>query len=249
MVIPADPNISAKLALSFKVTDSAVRLTAVQRGADIANVTNGAAKLRMVSGFLPQLWLRNNSPGNMNASVVWNVEACAYDPASMDAQTFEVQGTVTLPEGVVNADNLALTTAVKVSVNAYVPKVPEDSATTASQEFLRMEIIPQRRRLPLQLLAAAWTIENPRKGDVRYVPASWKVLESRNWDEAPYSATFRMNKGGDYTLTVAYNEQKFDGAAWVKTGNQATRQVNFRVKQVGATTITPQHLRMLRRRL
>ena len=168
----------------------------------------------------------------MNASVVWNVEACAYDPASMDAQTFEVQGTVTLPEGVVNADNLALATAVKVSVNAYVPKVPEDSATTITGISSDGDYTTETK-ITFTAVGGGMDNQNPRKGDVRYVPASWKVLESRNWDEAPYSATFRMNKGGDYTLTVAYNEQKFDGAAWVKTGNQATRQVNFRVKQVG----------------
>lgn len=237
LVIPADPQISAKLTLSFKVTDSAVRLTAVQRGADIANVTNGVQKTADSLG-LPSTVVIETTAGNMNASVAWNVEACAYDPASMEAQTFEVQGTVTLPEGVVNADNLALATAVKVSVNAYVPKIPDDSATTITGISSDGEYTTETK-ITFTAIGGGMDNQNPRKGDVRYVPASWKVLESRNWDEAPYSATFRMNKGGDYTLTVAYNEQKFDGAAWTKTGNQATRQVKFRVKQVGAVTITP----------
>ena len=237
LVIPADPQISAKLTLSFRVTDSAVRLTAVQRGADIANITNGVQKTADSLG-LPSTVVIETTAGNMNASVAWNMEACAYDPASMDAQTFEVQGTVTLPDGVVNEDNLALTTAVKVSVNAYAPKIPDDSATTITGISSDGEYTTETK-ITFTAIGGGMDNQSPRKGDVRYVPASWKVLESRNWDEAPYSATFRMNKGGDYTLTVAYNEQKFDGAAWTKTGNQATRQVNFRVKQVGAVTITP----------
>ena len=73
-------------------------------------------------------------------------------------------------------------------------------------------------------------IENPIKGDVRYQPLNWEVLEARSWDGAPYSATFRMGKNGNYTLTVTYNQQQFDGSNWVNTGTQDTKQVNFNCK-------------------
>ena len=82
-------------------------------------------------------------------------------------------------------------------------------------------------------------IENPIKGDVRYQPLNWEVLEARSWDGAPYSATFRMGKNGNYTLTVTYNQQQFDGSNWVNTGTQDTKQVNFTVNAAPNQTLTP----------
>ena len=76
-----------------------------------------------------------------------------------------------------------------------------------------METILQRPRLLLAPQLAGMDIENPIMGDVRYQLLNWEVLEARSWDGAPYSATFRMAKK-NYTLTVTYNQQQFDGSNW-----------------------------------
>ena len=46
---------------------------------------------------------------------------------------------------------------------------------------------------------------------------------------------------GDYTLTVSFYQQKFDGSNWVDTGEQTKKSVNFTVAkaQVSAQNITP----------
>ena len=82
---------------------------------------------------------------------------------------------------------------------------------------------------------------NPGKGDTRYVPRVWHVLEDRTWDSAPYTAVFRMGVSGEYTLTVSFYQQKFDGNNWVDTGEQTKKSVKFTVAkaQVSDQNITP----------
>ncbi|PEM43681.1 hypothetical protein COF80_12610 [Bacillus toyonensis] len=66
------------------------------------------------------------------AKVKWNVDASDYDPTVKTVQTFTVNGTVTLPNGVENPNNIPLTTRIKVTVN----KIPQSqmTATATSQE-------------------------------------------------------------------------------------------------------------------
>lgn len=49
----------------------------------------------------------------------WDVKGCSYDPSSVDRQTFNVKGTVTLPDGVKNPDKISTVIAVSITVNAY----------------------------------------------------------------------------------------------------------------------------------
>lgn len=128
--------------------------------------------------------------------------------------------------------------SVNEAAAEYVPKIPDSSKTYITGISSDGDYTTETK-ITFTAVGGGMDNKNPGKGDIRYVPASWKVLESRNWDGEPYTATFRMNKGGDYTLTVAFNEQKYDGTQWVKTGGQATRQVSFHVKQVATVTATP----------
>ena len=84
----------------------------------------------------------------MNASVAWDVNGCAYNQNSAEAQKFSVNGTVTLPDGVTNPDNLNLI----VSVNVSVSRGPIVSPRTQLQESALMVLTPQRPRSPSQQL-------------------------------------------------------------------------------------------------
>ena len=81
--------------------------------------------------------------------------------------------------------------------------------------------------------------ESPKKGDTRFLPASWKITETRTWDAAPYTATFRVSKPGQYTLKVTFTEQKYDGSKWSDIGSSTESQVTFTVSQAAALTVTP----------
>ncbi|GGG16225.1 endo-beta-N-acetylglucosaminidase [Paenibacillus aceti] len=54
------------------------------------------------------------------ADVTWDVDASSYEPASKSDQVFTVEGTVTLPNGVLNPNNIPLTVSIEVAVDAEV---------------------------------------------------------------------------------------------------------------------------------
>ncbi len=84
-------------------------------------------------------------------------------------------------------------------------------------------------KITISAIGAGMDIEDPIKGDIRYQPLNWSILEARDWDGAPYSVTFRVEKSGNYTLTVNYNQQQFDGQRWVDTGKTDTKTVEFHI--------------------
>ena len=233
--IKADQITEIVIPVSFTVTEAAVKLTAVSKPADIT-LANGVEK--SAEGLqLPSTVKITTIAGDMNASVAWDVNGCAYNQNSAEAQKFSVNGTVTLPDGVTNPDNLNLIVSVNVSVSRgpIVSDASKNTITGISSDGS----YTTETKITFTAVGAGTDIENPIKGDVRYLPLNWEVLESRSWDKAPYSATFRMGKSGNYTLTVTYNQQKFDGSNWVNTGTQDTKQVNFTVAAAPNQTLTP----------
>ena len=233
--IKADQITEIVIPVSFTVTEAAVKLTAVSKPADIT-LANGVEKY--AEGLqLPSTVKITTTAGDMNASVAWDVNGCAYNQNSAEAQKFSVNGTVTLPDGVTNPDNLNLIVSVNVSVSRgpIVSDASKNTITGISSDGS----YTTETKITFTAVGAGTDIENPIKGDVRYLPLNWEVLESRSWDKAPYSATFRMGKSGNYTLTVTYNQQKFDGSNWVNTGTQDTKQVNFTVAAAPNQTLTP----------
>ena len=76
-------------------------LVSITAPADITGVVNGTAKTAAALG-LPSKVTLITTDGNVQADVTWDVNGCDYDPADTDEQNFEVEGTVTLPSGVMN---------------------------------------------------------------------------------------------------------------------------------------------------
>ncbi|NOU74205.1 hypothetical protein GC098_22860, partial [Paenibacillus sp. LMG 31458] len=83
--------------------------------ADKSGVANGTAKTADALG-LPRTLSIFTDEGVGDANVTWNVDASNYDPTVMSTQTFTVNGTLTLPTGVVNPNNVPLTTSINVEV-------------------------------------------------------------------------------------------------------------------------------------
>ncbi|MFD0616161.1 carbohydrate-binding protein [Paenibacillus sp. GCM10027629] len=95
--------------------DTVQSITAITAPAPITGVANGTAKTAAALG-LPQTVKLVTDAGSIDASVAWNVETSSYDPSQQTEQTFTVSGTVTLPVGVVNPNNIPLTTSISVTV-------------------------------------------------------------------------------------------------------------------------------------
>lgn len=94
-------------------------------------------------------------------------------------------------------------------------------------------------KITFTAVGAGMDNESPGKGDVRYVPYNWKVINTNSWSSAPYTAAFGITKAGTYTLTVVFDCQKYNGSEWKNTGDQDTKQVNFSITQAQTVTATP----------
>ena len=83
--------------------------------ADITGVPNGTALADM---GLPGTVTIRTTIGNMQANVTWDTSSANYDPSKAEAQTFTLNGTVTLPRGVNNPGGLPLKASIRITVDA-----------------------------------------------------------------------------------------------------------------------------------
>lgn len=82
--------------------------------------------------------------------------------------------------------------------------------------------------------------EETVKGALRYVPVSWYVNDDFNGKfEDSYDVNFTHTIFGNYTLTVDYVQEEYDGNTWVPTGE--TDQKTFEYS-VGATAEEKQEI-------
>lgn len=221
----------------FNVTAKAANvLRSIQKPADIKGLANGTEK--SAKGLkLPSTVVIVTSEGNLKASVTWDVKGCSYDPSSREAQNFSVRGRVTLPNGVENPNDVSLITSVNVSVEGSAARIASADDNTITGISSDGQYTTESK-ITFTAVGAGMDNTSPGEGDTRYVPLNWKIANTNTWQEAPYSATFRMSRGGTYTLSVVFNEQEYDGSSWVNTGAQDTKSVTFTVAEA-AQTITP----------
>lgn len=237
IVIPNDQQVSATVDVLFTVKAQTVKLTGIQNPSSIAGIKNGVEKTAKALG-LPSSVVLNTTNGDMKAKVQWNVKESSYDPSDKTEQTFKVKGTVVLPDGVTNPDEISLITAVEVTVNAgRTAKIadPADNKITG----ISSDGYTTQSKITFTAVGAGMDNESPGTDDVRYVPDNWKVINTNSWTEAPYTATFGITKAGTYSLTVVFNRQKYDGSKWENTGEQDTKQVSFSISQAQTVTATP----------
>lgn len=71
---------------------------------------------------------------------------------------------------------------------------------------------------------------NPNPGDYRYRPTGYQIGSvSGNWSNYPYTTSMAINAVGEYTLTVNYSKDVFDGNNWVADGTYDSKSVTFYV--------------------
>lgn len=229
----ASENTKTGFKAAFRVIKGNASLLKIQAPADITGLKNGTKK-DAKSLKLPSVVVIETSSGNMNAEVSWDVKNCSYDPTRTEAQNFRVQGTVKLPKGVDNDKNLKLVTSVKVSVKAYTPKtVSADQNKITGIEY--KGVYTTQSRISFTAVGAGMDNASPGKGDTRYLPLSWTVINTNNWDAAPYTATFGLAESGDYTLKVKFQLQTYDGKTWKGTESYDTKSVPFTISKAKVT--------------
>ena len=111
-------NVDLNITVSVTVNAAAAvykTLISITTPAAITGVANGAEKTAAGLG-LPSTVILVTDNGSVVAGVTWDVASSSYNPFSRSAQTFLVSGTAALPAGVVNTNDVSLTTTVGVSV-------------------------------------------------------------------------------------------------------------------------------------
>ncbi len=236
VTIPNAEGVQATVTADFTVASKSVVLTAIAQPSAITGLDNGTPKTE--EGLkLPSTVIINTTSGRMRAGVTWRVSQCSYDPSVTTEQKFSVKGDVTLPSGVVNSRGISLVTSINVAVNAKDALVANPDYNQISG-ITSGSIFTLGSKITFTAVGAGMQNQSPNKGDVRYVPTKWNVVEDRSWTSAPYSATFRIGQEGSYKLKVTFSKQKFDGNSWVNTGDTDVKSVDFVVKS-GTNTPTP----------
>lgn len=227
--ITSDKSVTA----SFQVVKGTASLTKIQQPTAITGLPNGTKK-DASSLKLPSTVVIETTGGSMKASVSWNVKDASYKQSATEAQKFTVAGTVKLPSGVDNDNQVSLSVSVDVSVNAYSAKV----ASAENNKITGIEpngVYTTQSKISFTAVGAGMDNNSPKKGDTRYVPQSWTVINTNVWNAAPYTASFGLAQSGDYTLKVAFIQQQYDGNTWKDTGSTDTRQVAFSITKAKIT--------------
>ncbi len=226
--------VNAHFSVTKKADDNSNNLTGIKKPSDITDLPNGTEKSQKALK-LPSTVKITTTKGEQKADVKWDVKGCSYNPASADRQTFNVKGTVTLPDGVKNPDNISTVIAVSVTVNAYKGTEVKESENKITGIDANGKY-DTNSKITFTAVGAGMNNKSPKKSDTRYLPSSWKITETRTWDAAPYTATFRVSKAGQYTLAVTFKLQKYNGSKWENTGSESSQKVTFKVSQAAAVT-------------
>ena len=229
----ASANTEVNVSFSFQVVKGTATITKIQEPAAVTGLPNGTRKDAQ-SLKLPSTVVIETTAGNMKASVVWDVENCDYSVSSTEAQTFRVRGAVVLPDGVDNNNNLTLAASVQVSVNAYAAKTVSAKDNYITGIKYNGEYTTQSR-ISFTAVGAGMDNSSPRKGDTRYIPLHWTVINTNTWTGAPYTASFGLAKSGDYTLKVTFKLQQYNGSGWADMDSYDTKQVPFSISKAKVT--------------
>ena len=222
------------ISAAFQVIKDTATITKIQQPSAVSGLPNGTKKSAS-SLNLPSAVVIETTAGNMKAAVSWNVKGSSYRQSATDEQNFTISGTITLPDGVDNDNNLNLATSIDVNVKAYSPKMASAENNTITGIDYN-GVYTTQSKISFTAVGAGMDNTSPRNGDTRYEPKSWTVLNNTlGWDAAPYTASFGLAKSGDYTLKVNFEQQKYDGNSWQPTNTTDTRQVSFSITKANVT--------------
>lgn len=107
----------AVVAFTAQHTGTDKKLTGITQPDPITGIASGAAKTADGLHLPPTVTLVTDG-GSVSASVAWDMNSCAYDPTHTSEQSFTVSGTVLLPTGVVNPNNVPLQVSIGVTIGA-----------------------------------------------------------------------------------------------------------------------------------
>ncbi|MDK2968669.1 hypothetical protein [Lacrimispora sp.] len=116
----SDGRLESTETFTISITATKIPLRSVTQPDAVTGIPNGSAKTAAALG-LPETVRLVTDSGPEDADVTWNVAACSYDPDQEPEQTFDVEGTVSLPDYISNPDGISLDVTVRVTVKSKLP--------------------------------------------------------------------------------------------------------------------------------
>ena len=84
--------------------------------------------------------------------------------------------------------------------------------------------------LTFNAVGAGMDNTNPNPGDYRYRPTGYQIGSvTGSWTQAPYQTSMAINAVGDYTLTVTYAKDVYDGNTWKADGTTDQKSITIHV--------------------
>ena len=207
--------------------DGSCILLAIGKPGEVLNLEHGSP--RTAAGLLlpPRVSLCTTF-GYKTGQVKWNTDKCDYKPEQHESQEFIVEGAVRLPDHVANPYRIPLTVSIPVSVEAREP-VSANLNDNQIDWLAGDEEITTETTIHFRAIGAGMENDDPIPGDTRYIPSSWKVLESRAFTSDDFATSFRIAKEGGFTLSVIFTGQKYNGTEWVDTEEEDEQHMTFNV--------------------
>jgi len=110
-------SLSRTYTITVDAQESLVSITALSA---ITDLVNGTPKTEagLSLNDIPATIVTDGNTTETEEDIVWDVAGCSYDPLVTTEQTFDVTGLVTLPEWVINPEEVSLSVTVSVTVLA-----------------------------------------------------------------------------------------------------------------------------------
>ena len=171
----------------------------------IKGITNGTAKSVTALGIPSRVTLGTDS-GNVQADVIWDLDSSSYDPFISEEQTFTVDGTVVLPDNVVNPNGISL----EVTINLTVLEEEEE------QEYYTIRINVTKRPDKVSYTLGE-DLDTQGLEVTEYQKASpSNAVKKTVLSEGQYDLEYNLTRTGTRTVKVIYyaadrygNEKEF----------------------------------------
>lgn len=132
------------------------------------------------------------------------------------------------------ADAGAFYTTAKVkSSDASISAVYKDGPSADSNQITGLEDGKEYLKgttLTFNAVGAGMDNSRPNPGDYRYRPTGYQINSvTGSWSASPYTTSMAINANGDYTLTVTYAKDVYDGNKWNADGTSVTKSITFHI--------------------
>ena len=198
--------------------------TVTMPGADASVTANYSKAMR-------SLTVKNGTGGGTFATgATVDISAAAPEDGKQFKAWKVTEGDVTV------TDASRITTSAVIGLENSTVKATYKDSPKAEEN--RIEGIQDGRaygieqRIEFTAVGAGMDNTKPNKGDRRWLPTDYSVnTVTGKWDQPPYKTAMSIKAVGEYTVTVNFARQVYDGSQWVSDGTKDSKSIRFKISE------------------